>query len=122
MGADGKAGAPAYAISQIGPDGTPTQAQTATNVGDAVVALDANVIKVNERVQAQDARLAPLTQDLAELRDDSLLWDQGAQAFSASHGGASPNRIVGMAAGQAATDAVNKGQLSTVSQLSLIHI
>ncbi|AMG39635.2 hypothetical protein AL504_28730 [Achromobacter xylosoxidans] len=117
VGADGKASAPAYAISQIGPDGTvAAQAQAASNVGAALTALDANVIKVNDRVLAQDGKLNALTQDLSGLRDDSLLWDQGAQAFSASHGGASPNRIINVADGQADTDAVNKGQLDTVAQ------
>ncbi|MFY3885401.1 hypothetical protein ACOTF8_20230, partial [Achromobacter xylosoxidans] len=52
------------------------------------------------------------------LRDDSLLWDQGAGAFSATRGGEPANRIVNLAAGQATTDAVNKGQLDeAVAQL-----
>ncbi|QQB32468.1 YadA-like family protein [Achromobacter deleyi] len=117
VGADGKAGAPAYAIRQVGADGSVADpAQTAANVGDALAALDANVIKVNDRVRAQDASLTQLTQDLSGLRDDSLLWDEGAQAFSASHGGASPNRVINVAEGQARTDAVNVGQLDTVAQ------
>ncbi|QQB32467.1 YadA-like family protein [Achromobacter deleyi] len=119
VGADGKAGAPAYAISQIGADGQVAgQARTAANVGDAVAALDANVIRVNDRVLAQDGKLGPLMQDLSGLRDDSLLWDEGAQAFSASHGSASPNRVINVAEGQARTDAVNLGQLDAVAQLA----
>ncbi|WP_285183737.1 hypothetical protein, partial [Mycobacterium tuberculosis] len=53
---------------------------------------------------------------VSDLRGDSLLWDADAGAFSAAHGGESPNRLVNLAAGQAATDAVNKGQLDTVAQ------
>ncbi|MFJ3464407.1 hypothetical protein [Achromobacter spanius] len=117
VGADGKAGAPAYGVSQIGSDGqVAAQRQTATNVGDALAAIDANVIKVNERVLAQDTKIGGLTQDLSDLRSDSLLWDEGAQAFSAAHDAAAPNRIVNVAAGVAASDAVNKGQLDTVAQ------
>ncbi|MFY2067527.1 YadA-like family protein [Achromobacter xylosoxidans] len=119
VGQDGKAGAPSYAVSQVGPDGAVApQAQTVNNVGAAVAALDANVLKVNDRVRAQGDALSTLTQDLEGLRDDSLLWDQGAGAFSATRGGEPANRIVNLAAGQATTDAVNKGQLDeAVAQL-----
>ncbi|MFY3450615.1 YadA-like family protein [Achromobacter xylosoxidans] len=119
VGQDGKAGAPSYAVSQVGPDGAVApQSQTVNNVGAAVAALDANVLKVNDRVRAQGDALSTLTQDLEGLRDDSLLWDQGAGAFSATRGGEPTNRIVNLAAGQATTDAVNKGQLDeAVAQL-----
>ncbi|MFY1920420.1 hypothetical protein ACOTC9_23145, partial [Achromobacter xylosoxidans] len=119
VGQDGKAGAPSYAVSQVGPDGAVApQSQTVNNVGAAVAALDANVLKVNDRVRAQGDALSTLTQDLEGLRDDSLLWDQGAGAFSATRGGEQANRIVNLAAGQATTDAVNKGQLDeAVAQL-----
>ncbi|MFY3858540.1 YadA-like family protein [Achromobacter xylosoxidans] len=119
LGQDGKPGAPSYAVSQVGPDGAVApQAQTVNNVGAAVAALDANVLKVNDRVRAQGDALSTLTQDLEGLRDDSLLWDQGAGAFSATRGGEQANRIVNLAAGQATTDAVNKGQLDeAVAQL-----
>ncbi|WP_155869295.1 YadA-like family protein [Achromobacter xylosoxidans] len=119
VGQDGKAGAPSYAVSQVGPDGAVApQSQTVNNVGAAVAALDANVLKVNDRVRAQGDALSTLTQDLEGLRDDSLLWDQGAGAFSATRGGEPANRIVNLAAGQATTDAVNKGQLDeAVAQL-----
>ncbi|MFY3038116.1 hypothetical protein ACOTGE_09065, partial [Achromobacter xylosoxidans] len=119
VGQDGKPGAPSYAVSQVGPDGAVApQSQTVNNVGAAVAALDANVLKVNDRVRAQGDALSTLTQDLEGLRDDSLLWDQGAGAFSATRGGEPANRIVNLAAGQATTDAVNKGQLDeAVAQL-----
>ncbi|MFY1868952.1 YadA-like family protein [Achromobacter xylosoxidans] len=119
VGQDGKPGAPSYAVSQVGPDGAVApQAQTVNNVGATVAALDANVLKVNDRVRAQGDALSTLTQDLEGLRDDSLLWDQGAGAFSATRGGEPANRIVNLAAGQATTDAVNKGQLDeAVAQL-----
>ncbi len=119
LGQDGKPGAPSYAVSQVGPDGAVApQSQTVNNVGAAVAALDANVLKVNDQVRAQGAALSTLTQDLQGLRDDSLLWDQGAGAFSATRGGEQANRIVNLAAGQATTDAVNKGQLDeAVAQL-----
>ncbi|WYX51006.1 hypothetical protein WJ977_30905 [Achromobacter xylosoxidans] len=116
VGADGKASAPAYAVSQVGGDGAVTAPAPATTVGAAVAALDANVLKVNERVSAQGNDLDVLKQDVGNLRDDSLLWDAGAGAFSAAHGGTAPNRIVDVAAGQAETDAVNKGQLDGVAQ------
>ncbi|WYX63509.1 hypothetical protein WJ967_13815 [Achromobacter xylosoxidans] len=116
VGADGKASAPAYAVSQVGVDGAVTAPAPATTVGAAVAALDANVLKVNERVSAQGNDLDVLKQDVGNLRDDSLLWDAGAGAFSAAHGGTAPNRIVDVAAGQAETDAVNKGQLDGVAQ------
>ena len=117
VGADGKATAPAYAVSQIGADGKPAaQAQTVNNVGAALAAIDANGVKVNARVLAQEAKATELTQDLGSLRHDSLQWDQDADAFSASHGGQSPNRVVNLADGQARTDAINKGQLDTVAQ------
>ncbi|WP_158070958.1 hypothetical protein, partial [Achromobacter xylosoxidans] len=116
MGADGKASAPAYAVSQVGGDGAVTAPAPATTVGAAVAALDANVLKVNERVSAQGNDLDVLKQDVGNLRDDSLLWDAGAGAFSAAHGGTAPNRIVDVAAGRAETDAVNKGQLDGVAQ------
>ncbi|WP_422840185.1 hypothetical protein, partial [Achromobacter xylosoxidans] len=116
VGADGKASAPAYAVSQVGGDGAVTAPAPVTTVGAAVAALDANVLKVNERVSAQGNDLDVLKQDVGNLRDDSLLWDADAGAFSAAHGGTAPNRIVDVAAGQAETDAVNKGQLDGVAQ------
>ncbi|MFY3059950.1 hypothetical protein ACOTGC_23370, partial [Achromobacter xylosoxidans] len=117
MDSDGNPVAPAYVLNQIGPDGSvKAGGQTKNNVGDALAAVDANVLAVNERVATQGRDVTRLTQDVSDLRNDSLLWDQDAGAFSAAHGADAPNRIANVAAGQAATDAVNKGQLDTVSQ------
>ncbi|MDH1263151.1 YadA-like family protein [Pseudomonas sp. GD03944] len=112
----GQPSALAYAISHIAEDGStqPSQ-QPLDNVGDALSALDANVGRVNDTVQSQGVALQQVGQAVQGLRDDSLLWDESAGGFSASHGEQPNNRIVNLAAGEAATDAVNKGQLDQVA-------
>ncbi|WP_244898568.1 YadA-like family protein [Pseudoxanthomonas indica] len=56
---------------------------------------------------------------LNNLSNDSLKWDSGKGAFSAAHGGVSPNKITDVADGTLAAgskDAVNGNQLFTTNQ------
>ncbi|MCZ7469144.1 YadA-like family protein [Agrobacterium sp. O3.4] len=101
LNADGSVAAPAYGIGTISPDGTVQSPTIFSNVGDALGSLRGNVEVVNSRID--------------NLADESLRWDAGEGAFSASHGDDKTNRVGNVAAGTRDTDAVNVGQLNVVS-------
>ncbi|MCZ7483150.1 YadA-like family protein [Rhizobium rhizogenes] len=101
LNADGSVAAPAYGIGTISPDGTVQTPTIFSNVGDAIGSLRGNVEVVNSRID--------------NLADESLRWDAGEGAFSASHGDDKTNRVGNVAAGTLDTDAVNVGQLNAVS-------
>ncbi|MDO3443960.1 YadA-like family protein [Agrobacterium sp. V1] len=101
LNADGSVAAPAYGVGTISPDGTVQSPTIFSNVGDALGSLRGNVEVVNNRID--------------NLADESLRWDAGEGAFSASHGDDKTNRVGNVAAGTRDTDAVNVGQLNVVS-------
>ncbi|MDA5633247.1 YadA-like family protein [Agrobacterium sp. ST15.16.024] len=101
LNADGSVAAPAYGVGTISPDGTVQSPTIFSNVGDALGSLRGNVEVVNSRID--------------NLADESLRWDAGEGAFSASHGDDKTNRVGNVAAGTRDTDAVNVGQLNAVS-------
>ncbi|MFY3166331.1 hypothetical protein ACOTEZ_14195, partial [Achromobacter xylosoxidans] len=116
VGPDGRSTAPSYAISEIGDDGGVVDtSQSVNNVAAALSGIDANTVGVNARASALGDNLSVLTQDVSDLRGDSLQWDRDAGLFSAARDGTPANRIGNVAAGQSGTDAVNVGQLESVA-------
>ena len=114
---NGKATAPAYSISQIAENGEiRASAQPIHNVGEAVTGLDRSVTTVNRIVQTKGVELKALGRNLQSLQDDSLLWNEANNGFSAHHGDQATSRIVNLEAGANKTDAVNKGQLDGVAR------
>ncbi|MCF7752175.1 hypothetical protein KQ945_15545 [Bacillus subtilis subsp. subtilis] len=98
LAADGSVVLPAVSLSSPGPG---IDARPATLVG-AIHSLDAELARQND--------------SLGAVFENALLWDGASGTFTARHGDAESNRISGVAAGVAATDAVNKGQLDAVEQ------
>ncbi|MFY3903177.1 hypothetical protein ACOTER_24480, partial [Achromobacter xylosoxidans] len=101
VGPDGRSTAPSYAISEIGDDGGVVDtSQSVNNVAAALSGIDANTVGVNARASALGDNLSVLTQDVSDLRGDSLQWDRDAGLFSAARDGTPANRIGNLAAGQ----------------------
>ncbi|WYX63082.1 hypothetical protein WJ967_13825 [Achromobacter xylosoxidans] len=116
VGPDGRSTVPSYAISEIGDDGgVADTSQSVNTVAAALSGIDANTVGVNARASALGDNLSVLTQDVSDLRGDSLQWDRDAGLFSAARDGTPANRIGNVAAGQSGTDAVNVGQLESVA-------
>jgi trimeric autotransporter adhesin len=75
--------------------------------GVAAGSVGTDAVNVNQ--------LQAVSNQLGTVQSDALLWDPtangGAGAYNANHGGTGPNKITNVAAGAAATDAVNFSQL-----------
>jgi autotransporter adhesin len=108
------------------------QSGTQTNVGDALGALDTQVTTNTGDITDLGNTVTNLgnttttnTTDIAALQQNALQWNPalngGAGAYDASHGGATPQKITNVAAGNVAagsTDAVNGGQLAQVASVA----
>ncbi|PWK29731.1 trimeric autotransporter adhesin, partial [Pseudomonas sp. OV226] len=94
---------------------THTGGTTITNVANGVADSDAvNMSQLNQT----NSQVTNNTTNIQALANDALLWDPTANggngAFSASHGGAGPNKITNVAPGDVSagsTDAINGSQL-----------
>ncbi|WCM19293.1 YadA-like family protein [Paraburkholderia bryophila] len=98
VNADGTIKAPTYTV----------QGQTATDVGTALSKIDGATTK-------NTGDITTINNNINNLQKDSLQWDTAAGSFSAKHGTSATNKISNVAAGTAATDAVNFGQLTAAS-------
>ncbi|ECE0501645.1 adhesin [Salmonella enterica subsp. enterica] len=81
---------------------------------DAVNGSQLNTVKTD--VATNTTNITNLSTEIDGLSDDALKWN-GTDAFSASHGSATTNKITNVAAGDVSatsTDAVNGSQLNTV--------
>jgi autotransporter adhesin len=91
---------------QITSVGAGTQANDAVNLGQ--------LTQTNQTVSGLTGSVSTLNASMTTLTGNALLWDAGADAYKAVHGGMS-SKITDLAAGTAATDAVNKGQLDNLA-------
>ncbi len=98
---------PTYKLSKISEDGA-AEKTSYDNVGSAFEGLDTNIKNVNQRIKE-------VSQGVAQ---DSLLWDNDAQAFVAKHGENKANsKITSILAGtvsESSTDAITGHQLHSL--------
>ncbi|MBB0947881.1 adhesin [Escherichia coli] len=72
----------------------------------------------NDNVSTNTTNITNLTDSVGDLKDDSLLWNKTAGAFSAAHGTEATNKITNLLAGKVSsdsTDAINGSQLYGVA-------
>ncbi|CTU16366.1 hemagglutinin/invasin [Escherichia coli] len=96
-----------------------------TNVtaGDLTVgstdAVNGSQLKTtNDNVSTNTTNITNLTDSVGDLKDDSLLWNKTAGAFSAAHGTEATSKITNLLAGKVSsdsTDAINGSQLYGVA-------
>ncbi|ENN86542.1 Outer membrane protein [Rhizobium freirei PRF 81] len=80
-----------------------------------VTNVAAGTIAATSTDAVNGGQLYAVSQNVNSLQNDALLWNSSLGAYDASHGTNSPQKIANVAAGIAANDAVNKGQLDAVS-------
>ncbi|HAW0197825.1 TPA: adhesin [Escherichia coli] len=72
----------------------------------------------NDNVSTNTTNITNLTDSVGDLKDDSLLWNKAAGAFSAAHGTDTTSKITNVRAGSVSknsTDAINGSQLYGVA-------
>ncbi|MBE3409967.1 trimeric autotransporter adhesin UpaG [Escherichia coli] len=72
----------------------------------------------NDNVSTNTTNITNLTDSVGDLKDDSLLWNKAAGAFSAAHGTEATSKITNLLAGKISsnsTDAINVSQLYGVA-------
>ena len=72
----------------------------------------------NDNVSTNTPNITNLTDSVGDLKDDSLLWNKAADAFSAAHGTEATSKITNLLAGKISsnsTDAINGSQLYGVA-------
>ncbi|HDT1957100.1 TPA: YadA-like family protein [Escherichia coli] len=72
----------------------------------------------NDNVSTNTTNITNLTDSVGDLKDDSLLWNKTAGAFSAAHGTEATSKITNLVAGKVSsdsTDAINGSQLYGVA-------
>ena len=72
----------------------------------------------NDNVATNTTNITNLTDSVGDLKDDSLLWNKAAGAFSAAHGTEATSKITNLLAGKISsnsTDAINGSQLYGVA-------
>ncbi|EPK3895979.1 ESPR-type extended signal peptide-containing protein, partial [Enterobacter ludwigii] len=113
------AGANPDSTVSIGTAGTSGIKRTLTNLAAGRLD-DTSTDGVNgSQLHATNKALNTLFGDVNALADDALLWDASKNAYSATHGTATTNKITNVAAGalnSSSTDAVNGSQLFTTNQ------
>ncbi|NWD92079.1 hypothetical protein, partial [Pseudomonas sp. K5002] len=111
---DGKVVLPAFSLTSLG-----TGVAQPTSVVGAIKALDQAHKGTQEALNDVD-QLANATAGQVRLAmaEKYLRWSEDQQAYTASEGARPESRIANVAAGVAATDAVNKGQLNAVESMA----
>ncbi|PSH60549.1 hypothetical protein CU100_07750 [Phyllobacterium endophyticum] len=95
----------------VNPDGT-VKSPTYTIQNTTVNTVEAALRGLDTQVTTNTGAINTINTNIGNLKNDALLWDATTNAFSANHGGAGPNKIANVKAGENDTDAVNVGQLS----------
>ena len=96
---------------------------TKVNAGDLTAgstdAVNGSQLKTtNDNVSTNTTNITNLTDSVGDLKDDSLLWNKTAGAFSAAHGTEATSKITNLLAGKVSsdsTDAINGSQLYGVA-------
>ncbi len=116
MGAqDGKLVVPPLALTSLAPG----ENQPSSLLG-ALKALDRSYKSTDQNLGAVFDRAFETAIEVDQWAPDNRLrWNPETQSYSAARGDTAQNRIVDLAAGEADTDAVNKGQLDTVEASAL---
>ena len=82
-------------------------------------AVNGSLLKTtNDNVSTNTTNITNLTDSVGDLKDDSLLWNKAAGAFSAAHGTEATSKITNLLAGKISsnsTDAINGSQLYGVA-------
>lgn len=89
-----------------------TNVSAGTQINDAVNLGQLN--QTNQSVTNLTGTVSTLNGSMTTLAGNALLWDAGSGTYKASRAGV-PSKLTGVAAGTAATDAVNKGQLDDLA-------
>ena len=86
---------------------------------DSTDAVNGSQLKTtNDNVSTNTTNITNLTDSVGDLKDDSLLWNKTAGAFSAAHGTEATSKITNLLAGKVSsdsTDAINGSQLYGVA-------
>ncbi len=102
---------------------TPEDKITNVKAGDLTAgstdAVNGSQLKTtNDNVSTNTTNITNLTDSVGDLKDDSLLWNKAAGAFSAAHGTEATSKITNLLAGKISsnsTDAINGSQLYGVA-------
>ncbi|MCJ1190262.1 YadA-like family protein [Escherichia coli] len=85
---------------------------------DNVTTNTTNIATNTTNIATNTTNITNLTDSVGDLKDDSLLWNKTAGAFSAAHGTDATSKITNVKAGDltaGSTDAVNGSQLKTTN-------
>ncbi|EMN1410116.1 YadA-like family protein [Enterobacter cloacae] len=99
--------------------GTSGMERTLTNLAAGQLTAASTDGVNGSQLYATNTALNTLYGDVNALAEDALLWDASKNAYSATHGTATTNKITNVAAGalnSSSTDAVNGSQLFTTNQ------
>ncbi|HAH2301116.1 TPA: adhesin, partial [Escherichia coli] len=86
--------------------------------GSQLKTTNDNVTTNTTNIATNTTNITNLTDSVGDLKDDSLLWNKAAGAFSAAHGTEATSKITNVKAGDltaGSTDAVNGSQLKTTN-------
>uniref|UniRef100_UPI003D6F65CD ESPR domain-containing protein n=1 Tax=Enterobacter chuandaensis TaxID=2497875 RepID=UPI003D6F65CD len=114
------AGATAGSTVSIGTSGTDGTKRTLTNLAAGRLTAASTDGVNGSQLYATNTALNTLYGDVNALADDALLWDASKNAYSATHGTATKNKITNVAIGDlnsSSTDAVNGSQLFATNQI-----
>ncbi|MEG6371775.1 ESPR-type extended signal peptide-containing protein, partial [Enterobacter bugandensis] len=106
-------------IGTAGTSGSGEIKRTLTNLAAGQLTAASTDGVNGSQLYATNTALNTLYGDVNALADDALLWDASKNAYSATHGTATTNKITNVAAGalnSSSTDAVNGSQLFTTNQ------
>ncbi|MDK6514234.1 beta strand repeat-containing protein, partial [Klebsiella oxytoca] len=93
--------------------------RTITNVAAGRLSATSTDAVNGSQLYATNTTVNNISNEMNGLKDDALQWDPSQNAFSASHGDTTVNRITNVAAGELSTDstdAVNGSQLYATNQ------
>ncbi len=98
--------------------GNLTASSTDAVNGSQLKTTNDNVTTNTTNIATNTTNITNLTDSVGDLKDDSLLWNKTAGAFSAAHGTDATSKITNVKAGDltaGSTDAVNGSQLKTTN-------
>ena len=98
--------------------GNLTASSTDAVNGSQLKTTNDNVTTNTTNIATNTTNITNLTDSVGDLKDDSLLWNKAAGAFSAAHGTEATSKITNVKAGDltaGSTDAVNGSQLKTTN-------